>query len=86
MSYGKYNLPVIKSLLLHHSKVSLPPLSLTAIVVPETYLYKNLIFFHLDSKYMSSQEVKVEDYLWGRAIWLPDPSASHPPTHTEPLE
>ena len=45
MSHGKYNLPVIKSLLLHHSKVSLPPLSLTAIVVPETYLYKNLIFF-----------------------------------------
>ena len=47
MSHGKYNLPVIKSLLLHHSKVSLPPLPLTAIVVPETYLYKKKPFFFI---------------------------------------
>ena len=45
MSHGKYNLPVKKSFLLHHSKVSLPPLPLTAIVVPETYLYKKKPFF-----------------------------------------
>ena len=47
MSHGKYILPVIKSFLLHHSKVSLPPLPLTAIVVPETYVYKKKPFFSL---------------------------------------